>query len=202
MEILKTARNYSCPVAEEHVLPCKSCKKCLSKAEIMLGTLPAPISQPFKVTSRTARTVQMCSQSEDTATNSLEAAGAMARCINCLPPSAEVVEDNLEPTPIRAGGTNISGALREPMTLPARTHGYFTWSQNKRHVNAPPMVGGPKCQNKMNGLKPNTGSQTDTKKPLEGALGSDKSVPSLNKSSRGWPTKPKFRTVIHTQMTP
>ena len=34
-------RDCSCPVAEEHVLPCKSCKRCLRKAEIMLGTLPA-----------------------------------------------------------------------------------------------------------------------------------------------------------------
>ena len=55
-------RDCSCPVAEEHDLPCKSCKRCLRKAEIMLGTLPAPVSQPFEVTSRTARTVQMCSQ--------------------------------------------------------------------------------------------------------------------------------------------
>ena len=106
------------------------------------SALPAQISQPFKVTSRTARTVQMCSQSEDTATNSLEVAGTIAMCINCLPPPAEVLGDNLEPMPIGAGGTNISGALREPMTLPARTHGYFTQSQNKRHDNAPPMAGG------------------------------------------------------------
>ena len=74
----------------------------------------------------------MCSQTEDTANNSLEAAGAIAMCINHLPPSAEVLGDNLELTPIRAGGTNISGALREPMIQPARTHGYFTQSQNKR----------------------------------------------------------------------
>ena len=105
-------------------IPCKSCKKCLRKAEMMLGTLLAQISQPFKVTSRTARTVQMCSQSEDTATNSLETAVAIAICFNCLPPPAEVLGDNLDPTPIRAGGTNISGALREPMTQPASQH---TW---------------------------------------------------------------------------
>ena len=76
----------------------------------------------------------MCSQSEDTATNSHEAAGAIAMCINCLPPPAEVLGNNLEPTPIGAGGTNISGALREPITQPARTHGYFTWSQNKSRM--------------------------------------------------------------------
>ena len=112
----------------------------------MLGTLTAQISQPFGVTSRSARTVQKSSQSEDTATNSLEAAGAIAMYINHLPPSEEVPGDNLELTPIGTGGTNISGALREPITQPARTHGYFTWSQNKRHDGAPPMKGSPKCQ--------------------------------------------------------
>ena len=84
-------RDCCCPVAEEHDLPCKSCKKCLRKVEIMLGTLPTRVSQPFKVTSRTARAVQMCSQTEDTANNSLEAAGAIAMCINCLPSPAEVL---------------------------------------------------------------------------------------------------------------
>ena len=62
--------------------PASHVKKCLRKLEIMLGTLPDQISQPFKVTSRTARTVQMCSQPDDTATNSLETAGAIALCIN------------------------------------------------------------------------------------------------------------------------
>ena len=33
-------RDCSFPIAEEHELPCKSCKKCLRKAEIMLGTIP------------------------------------------------------------------------------------------------------------------------------------------------------------------
>ena len=98
-------------------------------------------------------------------------------CINHLPPPAEVLGDNLEPTPIGTGGTDISGALREPIIQPARTHGYFTWSQNKRHDNAPPMVGGPKCQSKMKGLKPNPGSQTHAKEQLEGVLGSDKVYP-------------------------
>ena len=92
----------------------------------MLGTLPAHISQPFRVTSRTARAIKMCSQSEDTATNSHEVAGAIAMCINHLPPPAEVLGNNLESTPIGAGGTHISGVLREPITQPARTHGYFT----------------------------------------------------------------------------
>ena len=32
-------RDCSCPVAEEHELPCKSCKKCFRKADIMSGTL-------------------------------------------------------------------------------------------------------------------------------------------------------------------
>ena len=135
----------------------------------------------------------MCSQPEDAATNSLETAGAIAMCINCLPPPAEVLGDNLEPTPIEAGGTNISRALREPMTQPSRTHGYFTPSQNKRHDNAPPMVGGPKCQNKTKGLEPNTGSQTNAKKPPKAALGGDKGVPSLKKSGRGWANKAKVQ---------
>ena len=100
----------------------------------------------------------MCSQSEDTATNSHEAAGAIAVCINCLPSPAEVLGNNLEPTPIGVGGTDISGALREPITKPARTHGYFTWSQNKRQDGAPPMVGGPKCPSETKGPKPNPGS--------------------------------------------
>ena len=143
----------------------------------MLGALLARVSQPFEATSRTARTVQMCNQTEDTANNSLDAAGAIAMCINCLPPPVEVLGDNLELTPIGAGGTNISGAFREPMIQPARTHGYFTQSQNKKHDNAPPMVGGPKCQSKTKGLKPHPGPQTYAKEQLEGALGSDKSAP-------------------------
>ena len=92
----------------------------------MLGTLPAPISQPFKVTIRTARTIQMCSQTEDTANNSLEAAGAMAMCINHLPPPAEVLGDNPALTLIGASGTDVSGVIREPIIQPATTHGYFT----------------------------------------------------------------------------
>ena len=135
----------------------------------------------------------MCCQPEDATTNSLETAGAIAMCINHLPPPAVVLGDNLEPTPIRAGGTDISEVLREPMTQPARTHGYFTWSQNKRHDNATPMVGGPKCQNKMKGLKHNTGSQTNAKKPQKAALGGDKGVPSLKKSGRGWANKAKVQ---------
>ena len=146
-------RDCSCPVAEEHDLPCKSCKKCLTKADIMLGTLPARVSQPFKVTSRTARAVQICSQTEDTANNSLEAAGAIAMCINCLPPPAEVLGDNLALTLIGAGGTHISGVIREPIIQPAMTHGYFTWSQNKRHDNTPYMVEDLKCQGNTKGPK-------------------------------------------------
>ena len=110
----------------------------------------------------------MYSQSEDTATNSHEAPGATAMYINHLPPPAEVLGNNLEPTPIGAGGTDISGALREPITQPARTHGYFTWSQNKRPDGAPPMVGGPKCPSEMKGPKSNPGSQTETKEQAEG----------------------------------
>ena len=34
-------RDCSCPIAEEHELPCNSCKKCHRRAEIMLGTLTA-----------------------------------------------------------------------------------------------------------------------------------------------------------------
>ena len=114
-------------------------------------------------------------------------------CINHLPPSAEVLEYNLEPAPIGAGGTNISGALREPITQPARTHGYFTWSQNKRHDGAPPMAGGPKCPSKMKGQKPNPGSQTETKEQAEGALRGDKRVPSQRKSGRGWANKARVQ---------
>ena len=135
----------------------------------------------------------MCSQSEDTATNSHEAAGAIAMCINCLPPSAEVLGNNLEPTPNGVSGTNISGALREPMTQPARTHGYFIQSQNKRQDGAPPMVGGPKCPSEMKGPKPNPGSQNKTKEQAGGALGGDKRVPSQKKSGRGWANKARVQ---------
>ena len=157
-------RDCSCPVAEECDLPCKSCKKCPRKAEIMLGTLPAQVSQPFEVTSRTARAVQMCSQTEDTANNSLEAAGAIAMCINCLPPPAEVLGDNLALTLIRAGDTDIRGVIREPVIQPAMTCGYFTWSQNKRHDKTPHMAEDPKCQSNTKGPKPYPGLQTKAKK--------------------------------------
>ena len=56
-------RDCSCPIAEEHELPCKSYKKCLRKAETMLGTLPDSVSQAFEVMRKTARTVQMNVQS-------------------------------------------------------------------------------------------------------------------------------------------
>ena len=100
----------------------------------------------------------MCSQTEDTTNNSLEAAGAIAMCINCLPPPAEVLGDNLALTIIGAGGTDIRGVIREPIIQPATTHGHFTWSQNRRHDNTPHVAEGPKCQSNPNGLKPNPGS--------------------------------------------
>ena len=117
-------RDCSSPVAEKHDLPCKSCKRCQRKAEIMLGTLPARVSQPFEATSRTARTVKMCSWTEDTANNSPKAARAMAMYINHLPPPAEVLGDNSALTLIGADGTDISGVIREPIIQPAMTHGY------------------------------------------------------------------------------
>ena len=135
----------------------------------------------------------MCSQTEDTTNNSLEAAGAIAMCINCLPPPAEVLGDNLALTLIRASGTDISGVIREPIIQPAMTHGYFAWSQNKRHDNTPHMVEGPKCQGNTKGPKPNPGSQNKAKKQMEGALGSDKSVPSQKKSDRGWANKARVQ---------
>ena len=36
-------RQCSCKVAVEHDLPCKACKKCLHKAEQMIGTLPGEL---------------------------------------------------------------------------------------------------------------------------------------------------------------
>ena len=114
-------------------------------------------------------------------------------CINCLPSPAEVLGNNLEPTPIEAGGTDISGALKEPITQPARTYGYFTWSQKKRQDGAPPMVGGPKCPSETKGPKPNPGSQTKTKEQAGGALGGDKRVPSQKKSGRGWANKTRVQ---------
>ena len=126
-------------------------------------------------------------------------------CINHLPPPTEELGDNLELTPIGAGGTDISGALREPMIQPARTHGYFTVSQNKRHDNTPPVAGGPKCQTKMKGPKPNPGSQAHAKKQLEGALGGDRSVPSQKKSGRGWANRARVQgssSLTNDSMTP
>ena len=135
----------------------------------------------------------MCSQSEDTATNSHEAAGAIAMCINHLPPPAEVLRNNLEPTPIGVGGTNVSGVCREPITQPARTHGYFIWSQNKRPDGAPLIAGGPKCPSELKGPKSNPGSQTEIKEQAEGALGGDKRVPSQKKSGRWWANKARVK---------
>ena len=135
----------------------------------------------------------MCSQTEDTANNSLEAAGAIAMCIRCLPSPAEVLGENPALTLIGAGGTDINGVIREPIIQPATSHGYFTWSQNKRHGNTPHMAEGPKGQSNTKGLKPNPGSQTKAKKQTEGALGSDKSVPSQKKSGRGWANKARVQ---------
>ena len=45
----------------------------------------------------------------------------------------------------------------------------------------------------MKGPKPNTGSQTNAKKPPKGTLGSDKSVPSLKKPGRGWANQAKVQ---------
>ena len=110
-------------------------------------------------------------------------------CINCLPPAAEILGDNPAFTLIRAGGTDVSRVIREPIIQPATTHGYFTQSQNKRHGNAPHMVESLKCQNNTKGLKPSPGPQTKARKQMEGALGGDKSVPSKKKPSRGWANK-------------
>ena len=101
--------------------------------------------------------------------------------------------DNLALTLIEAGGTDISGVIREPIMQPAMTHTYFIWSQNKRHDNTPHMAEGPKCQSNTKGLKTNLGSQTKAKKQTEGALGGDKSVPSQKKSSRGWANKARVQ---------
>ena len=81
-------RDCSCPIAEQHELPCKSCRKCIRKAKIMLGTLPDQVSQPFEVTSKTTRTVQVCSWAWDTANNSLqlEATRGILMHDNHLPP--------------------------------------------------------------------------------------------------------------------
>ena len=107
-------------------------------------------------------------------------------CINHLPPAAEVLGDNPALTLIRAGGTDISGVIREPIIQPATTHGYFTRSQTKKHDNTPHMAEGLKCQCNSKGPKPNPGPQNKAKKQAEGALGGDKSVPSQKKSGRGW----------------
>ena len=190
-------RDCSCPVAKEHDLPGLSCKKCLGKAEIMLGALPARVSQPFQVTSRTTRTFQMCSQTEDTTNNSLEVAGAVAMGINYLPTPAEVLGDNPALMPIGAGGTDISGVIRVPIIQPTMTHGYFTWSQNKRHDNTPHMAEGLKCQSNTKGPKPSPESQTTAEKQMECALGGDKSVSPRKGLAEGGPTKPEFRAVAH-----
>ena len=55
------------------------------------------------------------------------------------------------------------------------------------------MAGGPKCQSNTKGPKPNPGSQTKAKKQMEGALDSDKSVPSQKKSGRGWANKARVQ---------
>ena len=51
------------------------------------------MSQPFEVTSKTARTVQICSQTGDTANNSLqlEAARGTVMHANHFPPPVEVL---------------------------------------------------------------------------------------------------------------
>ena len=135
----------------------------------------------------------MCSQTEDTENNSLEAAGAIAMCIIDLPPPAEVLEDNIAPTLIGAGGTYISGVIIEPIIQPAMTHGYFTQSQNTRPDNTPHMARVLKCQSNTKGPKSNLGSQTKAKKQTEGALDSDKDVPSQKKSGRGWMNKARIQ---------
>ena len=40
---VQNPRQCSCKVAVEHDLPCKACKKCLHKAEQMIGTLPGEL---------------------------------------------------------------------------------------------------------------------------------------------------------------
>ena len=106
-------------------------------------------------------------------------------CINCLPPPAEVLGNNLEPTPIGVGGTDISGALRKPITQPARTHGYFTWSQRGKMVHHPWW----KTQNaqvKQRGQNPIWGHKLKPRSKQE--------VPSQKKSGRGWANKARVQS--------
>ena len=113
----------------------------------MLGTIPGQMSQSLKVPSRTVRTVQMCSQAEDTANNSLqlECARQIVTCVNCLPPLVEVLGDNVPFILDGAGGTDISGVVRPQITQPAMTPDYFMWSQNRRQDTAAKSTGGHKC---------------------------------------------------------
>ena len=130
----------------------------------------------------------MCSQSEDTATNSCEATGAIAMCINCFPPPEEVLGNNPEPIPIGAGGTDISGALREPITKPARTHGYFTWSQTRGRMVHHPWLEAQNAQVKQRGQNPIWGHKLKPRSKQEVPWEVTKGYPPRKSLAEGGPT--------------
>ena len=123
------------------------------------------MSQPLEVTGKTASTVQMCSQAGDTANNSLqlEASRGTVMCVNHLPPTVEVLGENVPFILDGPGGTDISGVVRPQINQPDMTHGYFTWSQNKRQDIAAKAIAGQKCQNDTPMPKPNIGSSNKAK---------------------------------------
>ena len=147
----------------------------------MLGTLPGHVSQPFEVTSRTVRTVQMCSQAGDTANNSLqlESTRGTVMCVNHLPLPVGVLGGIITFLLDGAGSTDNSVIVRPPTSKPAITHGYFTWSQNKRQDTAAKAIAGQKCSSDTPKPKPNTGSSNKAKKQMTAALDVD----------RGWTNK-------------
>ena len=191
-------RDCSCSIAEEHELWSKSCKKCLRKAEIMLGTLPDQVCQPLEVTSKTARTMQMCSQAWNIANNPLwlEAARGTVMHVNHLPPPVEVLGGNILVILDGAGGTDISGVVRPQISQPTLKHGYFTQFQNRRQDDAVKTITGKKCPSDTPMPKPNTGPSNKVKKQMTAALDGGQSVPSQKKSGRGWTNKAQVQDGI------
>ena len=191
-------RDCSCSIAEEHVLPCKSCKKCLQKVEIMLETLPGQVSQPFEVTNRTVKIVQMCSQAGDTANNSLqlEATRGTVMCVNHLLPLVGVLGDNIPFILHGAGSTDISGVVRPPISQPTMTHGYFMHFQNKRQGMVAKAIAGQKCPSSTPRPKHNAGSSNKAKKQMAAALDGGQSVPFQKMSGRRWTNKAQLQDGI------
>ena len=86
--------------------------------------------------------------------------------------------------------------MRPQISQPTLTHGYFTWSLNKRQDIAAKAIAGQKYPSDTPGPKPNTWPSNKAKKQMTAGLDGGQSVASQKKSGRRWTNKAQVQDGI------